>query len=189
MYNTEYKNNFYTELHVETEPGNKQYVSIVENPAALDKFLKSTQIKRHRKPENWYANNCLLRTELNDMNPTDNYLSDMYDMFVNTCNQRVVNDCVFVLNRKDFPHLHKRGIEPFSDLFGRYVALPDPYFHNQFIPILSQSTHADYADIPIPTGDDLNIIGRGETKFFATSCLVAITRIFLSPKNVISQRA
>jgi DNA-directed RNA polymerase II subunit RPB2 len=169
MYNTEFKNNFYTELHVETEPGNKEYVSIVENPAALDKFLKSTQIKKHRKPENWYANNCLLRTELNDMNPTDNYLSDMYDMFVNTCNQRVVNDCVFILNRKDFPHLHKRWIEPFSDLFGRYVALPDPYFHNQFVPILSQSTHSDYADVPIPTGDDLNIIGRGETsKFFAT---------------------
>ena len=168
MYNTQYTNTFHTQLHVETEPGSKKYVPISENPDALDKFLKSTQTKQYKKPEFWYTNNCLLRIEKNDMNPTDNYLSDMYDMFVNTCNQRIVNDCVFILNRKDFPHLHKQWLEPFPDLFHN-VTIPPPYFSNQFIPVLSQSTHADFADIPIPTGDDLNMIGRGETtKYFAT---------------------
>ena len=169
MYNTQYRNNFYKELHVE-EPNSKgkKYISITENPAALDTFLKSTKTSKYKKPEFWYANNCLLRIEQDDMNPTDNYLSDMYDMFVNTCNHRIVNDCVFILNRKDFPHLHKRWFEPFPDLYDNAI-LPDPYAKNQFIPILSQSTHMDFADVPIPTGDDLNIIGRGETtKYFAT---------------------
>jgi hypothetical protein len=99
------------------------------------------------------------------MNPTDAYLSEMYDLFVNTCNNRVVHDCVFILNRKDFPHLHKEWKEPFVDIYGNQP-LSDEYFEKQFIPILSQCTHDKYADIPIPTGDDLDLLYQN--KMFAT---------------------
>jgi DNA-directed RNA polymerase II subunit RPB2 len=167
LYNTNYTNNFSDKLHVETESG--EYVPISSNPAELKKFLDSTQIKQHKPPNQWYANNCLIRTEKDDRNPTDNYLADIYDMIVNTCNNRVVNDCIFMLNRKDFPHLHKQWREPFPDLFKNNTMLLPPYDGNQFIPVLSQCTHKDYADVPIPTGDDLNLISRNTSaKFFAT---------------------
>jgi DNA-directed RNA polymerase II subunit RPB2 len=175
LYNAFYKNTFSESLHVQTEDG--KYVPISSNPQELQRFFdsmkKSTQKptpwdKYNKQPNQWYANNCLIRTEKDDMNPTDNYLSDLYDMFVNTCNHRTVNDCLFILNRKDFPHLHKEWKEPFPDLFGDHL-IPDPYANNHFIPILSQSTHSNYADIPIPTGDDLNIISRNtQAKYFAT---------------------
>jgi DNA-directed RNA polymerase II subunit RPB2 len=167
LYNSNYKNTFSGHLHVETESG--EFVPISTHPEELEKFLKSTQIKQHKPPEQWHANNCLIRTEKEDRNPTDNYLSDIYDMLVNTCNNRVVNDCIFMLNRKDFPHLHKEWKEPFPDLFDPNNTIPPPYLHNQFIPVLSQCTHKNYADIPIPTGDDLNLISRNtKTKYFAT---------------------
>lgn len=167
LYNTNYINNFSDRLHVETESG--EYVPISSNPEVLKKFLDSTRIKQHKPPNQWYANNCLIRTEKDDRNPTDNYLSDIYDMLVNTCNNRVVNDCIFMLNRKDFPHLHKQWREPFPELFKTNTMLLPPYEGNQFIPVLSQCTHKDYADVPIPTGDDLNLISRNtSTKYFAT---------------------
>ena len=167
LYNTNYTNSFSDKLHIETESG--EYVPIRDHPEELKKFLDSTKIKQHRPPQQWYANNCLIRTEKDDRNPTDNYLSDIYDMLVNTCNHRTVNDCIFMLNRKDFPHLHKQWKEPFTDLFNSYDLIPSPYANNQFIPVLSQCTHKDFADIPIPTGDDLNLISRNtSTKYFAT---------------------
>jgi len=167
LYNSNYTNTFSDKLHVETESGD--FVPINSNPVELKKFLDSTRIKQHKPPEQWYANNCLIRTEKDDMNPTDNYLSDIYDMIVNTCNHRTVNDCIFMLNRKDFPHLHKQWREPFSDLVKLNTLLPAPYVNNQFIPVLSQCTHKDFADVPIPSGDDLNLISRNiNTKYFAT---------------------
>ena len=163
MYNTEYINSFAELLYVKK---GEQYVSVLENKDALEEFLNAMpRKKKHKNPIYWHATNCLIRTELVDMNPTDAYLSEMYDLFVNVCNHRVVHDCVFILNRKDFPHLQKEWKEPFVDIYGDTPLSPD-YFEKQFIPILSQCTHDKYADIPIPTGDDLDLLYQN--KMFAT---------------------
>ena len=138
MYNTEYINSFAELLYVKK---GDQYVSVLGNKDALEEFLNAMpRKKKHKNPIYWHATNCLIRTELNDMNPTDAYLSEMYDLFVNVCNNRVVHDCVFILNRKDFPHLQKEWKEPFVDIYGN-TPLSSDYFEKQFIPIVSQCTH------------------------------------------------
>lgn len=160
MYNKGFKNDFSTLLHV-TQNG--IYTNISDKKALLA-FLKSKGNKHNENAEYWHATNCLIRTEKEDWDPTDAYLATLYDMFVNTCNNRTVNDSVFILNRKDFPHLHASWKEPFVDLYGD-TDLPDEYASKQFIPVLSQCTHANYADIPIPTGDDWPLITN---KYYAT---------------------
>jgi DNA-directed RNA polymerase II subunit RPB2 len=164
LYNTEYVNTFADLLYVKNSKG--EYVSVQKNKDELNKFLDSMpRKKKHKNPIYWHATNCLIRTEFHDMNPTDAYLSEMYDLFVNVCNNRIVHDCIFILNRKDFPHLHKEWKEPFVDIYGDTPIYPD-YLQKQFIPILSQCTHDKYADIPIPTGDDLDLMYQN--KMFAT---------------------
>ena len=164
IYNSAYINTFAELLYVKNDKG--EYVSAQENRDELDRFLNSMpRKKKHKNPIYWHATNCLIRTEFHDMNPTDAYLSEMYDLFVNVCNHRIVHDCVFILNRKDFPHLQKEWKEPFVDIYGD-KPLSSDYFEKQFIPILSQCTHDKYADIPIPTGDDLDLLYQN--KMFAT---------------------
>ena len=104
--------------------------------------------------------------------PTLAYLTVFYDMIVETCHTRKVNDCVFLLNRKDFPYLDAKGNESYDHIYGDNVPMKAPFGPGaSFIPILSQSTTERHADIPIPTGDDWEIItqkkfaGRGNAGF------------------------
>ena len=85
-------------------------------------------------------------------------------MIVETCHFRKVADCIFLLNRKDFPYLDKTWNESFTDIYGENVPMQKEWKNQSFVPILSQSTSDRHADIPIPTGDDWNNITQ---KYFA----------------------
>ena len=123
-----------------------------EGEAAFLERLKRETKRKHADVKKWQAANCLLRTELEDRDPPTTYLAEIYDMLVNTCFHRKVADCVFFLNRKDFPHLHGEWKEAFGDLYGD-AELPAKY-HKPFVPVLSQCTTDKHADIAIPTADD-----------------------------------
>jgi predicted NAD-dependent protein-ADP-ribosyltransferase YbiA (DUF1768 family) len=137
-----------------------------------EKYPKGNAAKRYNTDlSKWNATNCLLRNELGDDIPTLAYLTVFYDMIVETCHARKVNDCVFLLNRKDFPYLDAKGNESYDHIYGDDVPMKAPYASASFIPILSQSTTERHADIPIPTGDDWEMItqkkfaGRGNAGF------------------------
>ena len=124
-----------------------------------EKYPKGNAAKRYNTDlSKWNATNCLLRNELGDDIPTLAYLTVFYDMIVETCHARKVNDCIFLLNRKDFPYLDARRMESYDHIYGDDVPMKAPYDNTAFIPILSQSTTERHADIPIPTGDDWEII-------------------------------
>ena len=140
-----------------------------------EKYPKGNAAKRYNTDlSKWNATNCLLRNELGDDIPTLAYLTVFYDMIVETCHARKVNDCVFLLNRKDFPYLDAKGNESYDHIYGDNVPMKAPFGLSggvSFIPILSQSTTERHADIPIPTGDDWEMItqkkfaGRGNAGF------------------------
>lgn len=150
LYNVNYKNDFHTKIKVE-------------------EFLKTLPAKELRKiskdPSTWHATNCLLRTEREDKDPTDAYLSQMYDMLVETCSHRKVNDCLFFMTRKDFPHLRKDWKESFEAIYGD-TFLGEKYKDKTFIPAVAQSTTANHADFAFPTGDDWETICP--EKYFAS---------------------
>ena len=144
LYNVNFTNDFYTLI----------------DDAQLEALLKSLPSNKRKEtskdPKTWHATNCLLRTEKEDRDPTDNYLSEMYDMLVDTCSHRKVNDCLFFLSRKDFPHLRKDWKESFEAIYGDVSMTA--YDKKTFIPVVGQSTSIDHADFTFPTGDDWNII-------------------------------
>ena len=127
----------------------------------LDVFFKSLPSNKKRiinyDEKRWHATNCLLRTEKDDTTPTDGYLAQFYDMLVDTCSHRKVQDCVFFMTRKDFPHLRSDWKESFEAIYGD-TFLSDKYNGKAFIPVVAQSTTEHHADFAFPTGDDWDII-------------------------------
>ena len=156
LYNVQYTNDFHTRISKESM---EEMFKVLKkgNPA---RFRDSS-----KDPSTWHATDCLLRTEKIDNAPTDAYLSDMYDMLVETCSHRKVNDCIFFITRKDFPHLRKDWKEAFTSIYGE-TTLESTYENKPFLPVVSQSTTENHADLPMPTGDDWKMICE---KFFAST--------------------
>lgn len=157
LYNLEYSNDFHTAV---SKQSMEEMFAVLKksNPG---RFRNSTQ-----DASKWHATDCLIRTEKVDNAPTDAYLAEMYDMLVSTCSHRKVHDCIFFLTRKDFPHLRRDWKEAFPSLYGD-KALPEAFLNKPFIPIVSQSTTTDHADLPMPTGDDWKTICANT--FFAST--------------------
>jgi hypothetical protein len=78
---------------------------------------KNYRISVNRFPDNWYANNCLVRSEF-PINEGDTNNSEMSDMLNTLCANRKVPDMEFFLNRRDFPILKRNGTEPYDHIFG-----------------------------------------------------------------------
>jgi len=151
MYNLEYKNDFSKFLKFKDGMTAKDYFKL-KDPKNKGKWnLDLTK---------WNATNCLLRNEAEDDSPTLAYFVNFYDMIVETCHARKVNDCIFFINRKDFPYLDRFWNESYDQIYGDNVPLKAPYYKSPFIPILSQSTTERHADIAIPTGDDWENISQ-----------------------------
>jgi hypothetical protein len=137
-------------------------------------YINNMMGKRYRvrvgSPDNWYANNCLVRSE-SPINEGDTNTSNMSDMFIELCASRIVPDMEFFINRRDFPVIKKNGTEAYDHMFGDDQPLLS-HDYDQYAPILSMVTTDEYADVPIPTGDDWARIGSNEGKFFGKECRV-----------------
>jgi len=151
LYNLEYKNDFAEILKFKNGMTATEYFKI-KDPKGKGKW--NTDLSK------WNATNCLLRNEAEDDSPTLAYLSQFYDMIVETCHARKINDSIFFINRKDFPYLDKYWNESYDQIYGDNVPMKRPYQGTPFIPILSQSTSERHADIAIPTGDDWENISQ-----------------------------
>ena len=146
FYNTSYTNDFHHLLDMKT-------VKALQLPAS----------KVNPNTKQWHATNCLLRTEPDDGKPSDTYLSQFYDMLVETCSHKVVHDCMFVMTRKEFPHLRLDWKESFDALFGE-APLDKEYRDKPFLPVVAQCSTVDHADFTFPTGDDWDMMNP-EKKF------------------------
>lgn len=169
-----YNTNFINDYNLVFPDGKEAFLNLVSKGQhhPLDHYADS---------DKWHATNCLMRVEAEDSiekedtwdfwkvqskkkpyrvaTPTDQYLAEMYDMIATTCARRRVGDCMFMLNRKDFPHLGAEWKEAFRDVYGDKV-MPAPYRNKPMLPVLSQSTTETHVDIPIPTGDDWKSISK-----------------------------
>jgi DNA-directed RNA polymerase II subunit RPB2 len=161
FYNVNYKNDFHEKFSKE------QLDTLFKE---IEKESKKRLSQMSTDPSTWNATNCLLRIEKEDdkhkASPTEQYLPEMYDMLVEACNHRKINDCFFFINRKDFPYLRKDWKETYFSIYGD-AKMPDTFLNKPFIPVVSQTTSIHHADIPFPTGDDWNAIA--EDTFFANA--------------------
>ena len=117
----------------------------------------------------WYANNCLIRSEF-PIGENDRGLSNLKDMFLTLCKERIIPDIEFFINKRDFPLITKNEHEPYDQIFGKNFPLLSHNYKN-YSPILSMVTSNKNSDIPFPTHEDwARVSSQEDNKFFSPDC-------------------
>lgn len=136
------------------------------------KYINNLQGKKYpiriNDVEKWYSNNCLIRFE----SPTyegDTNVPIMSDMLKTLCKNRKLPDIEFFINRRDFPVLKKNGTEAYDEIYGNDIPLKS-HNYSKYCPIFSMVNTDEFADIPIPTGDDWARASQPDSKFFPKNC-------------------
>lgn len=118
--------------------------------------------------EEWYANNCLVRSE-NPLQEGDSNVGNVKNMLEELCSIRTVPDIEFFINRRDFPILTRDGTEAYNHIWGTKDHPLVSHSYEQYLPILSMSNSDRYADILLPTWDDWARIQSASGKYFPGS--------------------
>lgn len=129
---------------------------------------KKYRVSVNKYSDNWYSNNCLIRSEF-PINEGDTNVPNMSSMLKELCANREVPDMEFFINRRDFPIMKKNNTEAYDHMFGDNHRLVS-HEYDKYSPILSMVTTDDYSDIPIPTGDDWSRIYSNEGKYSPNEC-------------------
>jgi len=152
LYNSYFRNDFSNMLKFKEHDVNK-YIE------AKSRYYKNRIPRMTNDTRRWLSTNCLLRTERDDDGPTEAYLEEFYDMLNKTCQNRKINNCIFFINRKDFPNIKPDNTEPDEHIWdSENKIMRSPFDKFKFAPIFSQSTTSIHSNLLIPTGDDWNII-------------------------------
>lgn len=169
-----YENDYYEELYFDENDKKKlQQLKNQPNNTHLLKQLENTvryYFKKHRVDSKgaiwdrrkWFANNCFFRY---DDYEGDKLMLQYLDMLNDVCNNRQINDCVFMLNLRDFPILRKDKKHPYSHIVNK--SIPDVYKKDNFCPVFSLGSSEQYDDIPLITQDDWRIISQ---KYYPEKC-------------------
>ncbi len=99
----------------------------------------------------WWANGNIICNFSSDQHWGDHFLLQLKDMFAECCSQRVVPDCEFFVNKRDYPHLKFNAeavpgglpVEPYGFIFDKDdrdprqdVPLPPQVLFKSYAPIL-----------------------------------------------------
>lgn len=121
------------------------------------------------KVNTWYGNNCLIRPEF-PIGENDRGLSNLKDMLLTLCKERVVPDIELFINKRDFPLITKNDYEPYEHIYDMDNFRLTSHKYNKYCPILSMVTSQKHSDIPMPTHEDWSRVSSQEGKFFAPDC-------------------
>jgi len=80
----------------------------------------------------WSANAYFVNSGKRDDVWGTHSLSEFYDMYAFTLTQHLVKDCIFFLNKREFPLLRKDLCEPYFFLWGGDAAPPRKWIRNEF---------------------------------------------------------
>ncbi len=108
----------------------------------------------------WYANYCIFRNTVYKngklkglFDEGDKSIENFKNLVEITCKERSIKNIFFFINPRDFPILRKDFNHPYDRLYSSPKYLGDEY--RITAPIFSQSTSSVYADILLPTDDDI----------------------------------
>ena len=156
----DYKNDFFTELYFDDD--DKRMLKDYErNPnedlrRRLHKKLNYYLFKYRLSNKNilldrdkWIANDCFFKYENYEGDKAETVFEDF---LVNLCKNRVLPDCVFIMNLRDHPVLHKDLKDSYTSIVDR--DLDEKYKFKEWCPIVSVGPSTENADIPFITQDD-----------------------------------
>ncbi len=116
-------------------------------------------------PDEWYANNCLVRYEY-PISEGDTGTSHIKNMFEELCKEKMVPNLEFFVNRRDFPLLKRNKTEPYDHIFDSDSFPLLSHNYEKYAPILSSVSHDEFADLAIPTIDDWARVKASEGAYF-----------------------
>ena len=119
--------------------------------------------------DQWYGNNCLIRYEF-PPSEGDSNIGNVKNMLEELCSSRKVPDIELFINRRDFPLLTRDGTEAYDNIWGSDKVPLVSHSYDKYIPILSMSSSARYADITIPTWDDWARVQSKDGIYFPKTC-------------------
>jgi len=156
--------------HIKFDPA--KYKNMDEFITRADKELFKHFNVHKRKEDAIYFTNCSVNLWTSDTRAKEEVEVDwiysyQYHIISELLKVKKINDIEFFLNFKDQTMLMKDGeSSPHYHILGNYTT-PLKRKSKQFIPILNLSTHTKFADIPLPTSDDWEIITN---KIFLGTC-------------------
>ena len=168
-----YHNDFYEELYFD-ESDKKvldEYKKTKNNKLLekLEKTVKYYYYKNHLNTKEvefdrtkWTANDYFF----NDKNyEGDQNQAVFEDFFTELCANRKIPDCMFFINLRDHPVLHKDLRDSYTNIVDK--ELEDKYVHKEYCPIFSVGGCDNNVDIPLITQDDWRRIGK---KIYPDDC-------------------
>lgn len=78
----------------------------------MRRHVKGFRTERIMPTRKWYLNGCLVANEEPANGWGDGSIQEMRDMLMSVCMERVVPDCDFFMNKRDFPVLRRDGRDP-----------------------------------------------------------------------------
>lgn len=183
--NVEYKNVWSNQLRIEGDGTLDSYYS---KKAGL---YREEQIEPDLSK--WWANGNIICNELTTFEDKtksqhwgDHFLSPLRDMLGEVCRERIVPDCEFFLNKRDYPQLKvnvSRGVpvEPYGFIYDKDdrdpeqdIDLIDEHKFRTYAPIVSFYAAAPnrFADIPFPSSED-----------WEAACGLVFPHTFMHTKN------
>lgn len=110
--------------------------------------------------DKWSLNNCIIdnrkiSNEAKNKMEFNRLLEFKYFLKL-LCKKYKIKDVEFFINRRDFPILRNDGKHPYYHVYDKLTK----YKSDKYIPIFSQSTSPEYADIPITNIDDITMLTK-----------------------------
>jgi hypothetical protein len=124
----------------------------------IAKHYKKDKKRIDKDITRWTALNCKIK--MKDLNKQEEDFHQFRYLLRLILKKKTIKDCRFFFNKKDFPILTKKGIEPYHHIYGEDVPLTSHKF-DVYAPILSYGNRLDiFADIMVPTADCINIMSQ-----------------------------
>lgn len=134
-------------MHVDTGTTFQDMFDIVKN------MTHSVIDVKYNTIYGWWNNNGIFRYEIPKYE-VDTGLEHMYKLLQSICDTKRLNgDCIFFINKRDFPIKTDTNTEPYECIWGDGHPLIS-HCYSEYCPILSMTTTLHYSDIPMPTWDD-----------------------------------
>ena len=111
-------------------------------------------------PKYWWANAYIINNEVREDIWGQHSLQEFFDLLQTTLQNNKIGDCVFIINKRDHPLMHKKLLEPYPSLYPSPKHIEKKYSHSSYIPILSPYTNENYTDIPFVIAEDWKLANQ-----------------------------
>lgn len=144
--NKYFSNNWNKNITLYSELDTNKLKDFINTKKKYIKYYKNyiTDVKK------WWCNAYIINNEKFENVWGQHSLIEYYNIINETLKYHNINDCFFIINKRDHPLLHKDLLEPYSNIYKKnnISKIEQKYQYHNYIPILSPYTNKFYLDIP-----------------------------------------